>query len=125
ADISRPGTISARTLWLAPHEAPHALVNFIYDIEIERIALGRGVRYGDDHLDGGCFWKTRDGQGIDLDVLVRASLAGPISDELFSNRDWDCTSSDYSDARDAARKIAEAMGRDVDSIMEEARREVT
>jgi hypothetical protein len=111
--------------WIAPHEASHALVDFVYDIEIERIAVGRGVRYGDDRLDGGCFWRTRDGQGIDLDVLVRASLAGPIADELFSGRDWDFTSNDYSEARDAARKIAEASGRGVDDVMEEARRKVT
>jgi hypothetical protein len=96
------------------HEAVHALVNFVYDMQIERIAVGRGVlTNGSLDLDGGCFWKTRDGGDIPPQVLLVTSMAGSASDKFNDNS---------GDLRDA-RRAAEQMGGDVDSILEAGRRD--
>jgi hypothetical protein len=56
---------------LAMHEASHALINYAYNVGIEQIRVGRGVRTDSlDQLDGVCFWRTKTGEGIDPSVLV-------------------------------------------------------
>jgi hypothetical protein len=103
---------------LALHEASHALVHFVYDImQIERIAVGRGVLNDSPDLSGGCFWRTRDGRDIPPAVLLVAAMAGPMSDKFYGfERD------NSGDLRDA-RRAAEQMGGDIESILETGRRD--
>ena len=102
---------------LALHEAAHALVNFVYDMLIERIAVGRGVLNDSLDLSGGCFWRTADGRDIPPQVLLVTSMAGPACDKFYGfDRD---NSGDLRDARWAA----EQMGGDIDTILETGRRD--
>jgi hypothetical protein len=71
---------------LALHEAAHALVNFVYDMQIELIAVGRGVLNDSLDLSGGCFWRTRDGRDIPPQILLITSMAGPASDKFLRVR---------------------------------------
>jgi hypothetical protein len=56
---------------LTMHQASHVLINYAYNVGIEQIRVGRGVRTDSlDQLDGVCFWRTKTGEGIDPSVLV-------------------------------------------------------
>jgi hypothetical protein len=86
------------------------------------ILLGRGLRNESlEQLDGLCFWRTDDGQGIDLETLVLTSLAGPAADQLFFGIEPNRNGGDYRDAYAVAQEIADAEGGDVDVIIESAR----